>query len=407
MSADPINLLIVDDDPVFAFFVRQHVLALANDLPCDPHWADTPGKALAELDQHAYDIVLLDYNLPEADGLQVLGQIRELPPERQPAVIMLTASGSEAIAVEAMKRGARDYLTKATLDGPPLARAIHGALSQKRLADRVAEMDRQMREDLVMARQLQQSLLPTAFPRFPRAATPENSRLRFHSRFQPAADLAGDFFNVVALSDDSAGVFICDVMGHGVRSALVTAMLRAMVDDLAGRSPTPGDFLSEVNRRLHALIRPADAPLFATACYLVVDTARRRVQFSVAGHPRPVHLQPSANRVSRLALSSAAGPALGLTAEAAYATGEIELSEGDLLLLFTDGIFEVPAADGSEDFGQSRLLASATAHLHLPPPQLLDALLTEVRQFSGADEFGDDVCLLAVEVAALAATPQP
>ena len=88
-----------------------------------PQWVDTAEKALVELGRNAYDLVLLDYNLPDADGLSCWPRFAACPAAQQPAVIMLTASGNEAIAVEAMKRGAKDYLTKAGLDVPPLMRA--------------------------------------------------------------------------------------------------------------------------------------------------------------------------------------------------------------------------------------------------------------------------------------------
>ena len=74
---------------------------------------------------------------------------------------------------------------------------------------------------------------------FPRSAAPEDSALRFVHRFYPASELAGDFFSVLPLSDTRAGIFICDVMGHGVRSALVTALLRALVDNAAATAADP------------------------------------------------------------------------------------------------------------------------------------------------------------------------
>ena len=217
MNPSPVTVLIVDDDPVFTRFARQLIQSLGADLPCVVQCADTAGKARAEPSQHAYDLVLLDYNLPDQDGLQLLAEIRKLAPPRQPAVIMLTASGNEAIAVEAMKRGAKDYLTKADLDLPPLMRAMQTALAQKRLADQVAAFNAQMEADLKMARNLQQSLLPDRYPVFPCASAPEKSALQFCHRFFPASQLAGDFFSVLSLSETKAGVFICDVMGHGVR----------------------------------------------------------------------------------------------------------------------------------------------------------------------------------------------
>lgn len=394
----PIPVLIVDDDPVFALFVRQLVLSLGGELPCVPQCVDSAEKAFAELGRNTYELVLLDYNLPDADGLQVLAHIRSLPETQQPAVVMLTASGNETVAVEAMKRGAKDYLGKAGLDVPPLMRALQTALRQKRLADQVAEYHAQVEADLEMARNLQRSLLPEHYPIFSIAGRPGQSALRFCHRYQPAARLAGDFFEVLKLSDQRAGVFICDVMGHGVRSALVTAMMRALVDDLAPGFADPGRFLAEVNRRLAALFKQGDGSLFATAFYLIADVEHSQLCYANAGHPRPLHLQPRATRVDRLALPPRAGPALGLFGEATYLTGQCPWSRGDIILLFTDGLVEVAGA-GGEDFGPERLLAAARARLPLPPEKLLEELIAEVRAFAGGTEFSDDICLLAMESA--------
>jgi len=396
-DAAPIPVLIVDDDPVFALFVRQLLLSLGRELPCTAQCVDTAEKAFAELGRNAYELVLLDYNLPDADGLQVLAHIHDLPERQQPAVIMLTASGNEAVAVEAMKRGAKDYLSKAGLDVPPLMRALQTALRQKRLADQVTEYHAQIEADLEMARNLQQSLLPEHYSTFPRQAPPGQSTLRFCHRFQPAARLAGDFFEVIALSDTRAGVFICDVMGHGVRSALVTAMMRALVDDLAPAFADPGQFLGEMNRRLAGLFKNASGSLFATAFYLIADTQTGQMHYANAGHPRPLHVQRAATQVNLLPLPPHAGPALGLFGAAQYLTSQRPLAPGDIVLLFTDGLTEVEVADGGEDFGQERLLAATRARMQLPLDQMLDELIAEVRGFSGGAEFSDDICLLAME----------
>ena len=400
MNPTPVSLLIVDDDPVFAQFVRQMVLSLGSDFPCSPDWADSGEKAMEQLRGGAYELVLLDYNLPGANGLQMLEQIRELP-DRQPAVIMLTGSGSETIAVEAMKRGARDYLCKADLDVPPLVRALRNALTQKQLADQIASYNAQTRADLEMARNLQQSLLPNSYPSFPHAAAPGDSDFRFAHRFSPASELAGDFFSVFPLSDTRAGIFICDVMGHGVRSALVTAMVRALVDNAAPAAIDPGQFLAEMNRRLAGLLKSTRGPMFATACYLIADSMTGRLSYATAGHPPPLHLQRQAKLIVPLRVPSPAGPALGLFAEAAYALGECSLVEGDVILLFTDGLYEVTSPDGQEEYGLPRLLAAARSNMHLPAPDLCEALIADARTFTDNAPLADDVCLLSMDVARL------
>lgn len=397
MKPTPISLLIVDDDPLFSRVVQHLVHALHDDLPCTPTWVDTAEKALEELSRNRYDLALLDYNLPGANGLALLAAIQDFPPAQQPAVIMLTAGGSEAVAVEAMKRGAKDYLPKADLDLPPLLRAMKSALAQKRLAEQVATYNAQIKADLAMAHSLQQSLLPDSYPCFPHSAPTEQSAFRFCHRFIPTTDLAGDLFSLLGLSDTQAGVFICDVMGHGIRSALVTAILRTLLDDLAPRLTDPGVFLSEMNRKLVRILKQTQTRLYATAFYLTADSVTRRMHYARAGHPAPFHLQRRAGIAAPL--GGGHGPALGLFGEAAYPTCQCPLAPEDLVLLFTDGLFEVGDADGQEDYGQQRLLAAASRRIRLPLASLLDELIAEVRAFSGGAEFSDDVCLLAMEVA--------
>jgi len=401
MTDKVIPILIVDDDPVFAAYAQQLVASLGEDLPCESDWVDTGEKAMEELRLNRWELVLLDYHLPGANGLEMLNRIRELPPEEQPAVVMLTASGSESVAVEAMKRGALDYLTKADLDVAPLTRAVRSALSQKQLADQLEAYNAQMRADLEMARRLQQSMLPETYPLFPATAAPENSALKFAHRYVPAAELAGDFFSVLQISESAAGIFICDVMGHGIRSALVTALIRALVDGEAPRANDPGLFLEAINRRLTKLLRPDDGPMFATACYLIVETASGVARYATAGHPRPICVSAGGADAAFLSSPQGTGPALGLFEDAAYPTNEQPLKAGDLLLLFTDGLYEVPSTNGAGEFGKSRLLEAVKQHAGSARDSLCDALLEDVRRFTGGSVFADDVCLLSVEVARL------
>jgi sigma-B regulation protein RsbU (phosphoserine phosphatase) len=90
------------------------------------------------------------------------------------------------------------------------------------------------------------------------------------------------------------------------------------------------------------------------------------------------------------------GPALGLFESAVYPTGSCPLVQDDAILLFTDGLFEV-SNSSEEEFGQDRLLDTVRKHVQLPTTRLLDTILEEVRNFGDADEFEDDVCLLAME----------
>jgi len=408
MNAQPIRLLIVEDNPMYADVLQQLLPTLDAELKFDAHWVNASDRALEEIRQHRYDLMLLDYKLPGADGLSVLAKIRSLPVAEQPAVIMLSGVGGEDVAIEAMKNGAKDYLHKESLDVPSLLRAITGALQRKRLEEQIArsteelrQKNAQMQADLAMAREIQEAFLPQHYPCFPAGVEPGQSALRFCHRYRPTSGVGGDFFDVLPLSDTAAGVFICDVMGHGVRAALVTALLRGCVEELKDATGDPGRFLTEINRRLVSTLQQPRMPMFVSAVYLVADISAREMRYANAGHPSPLHLQRDAGLV--VPLQSAElnpGPALGAFEDSMYPTARRPLGARDVVILFTDGLFEVQ--DGNDQqYGQERLLAAVRQRMRHPMPLLLDDLLADVETFAGhSNAFVDDVCLVGVEVAA-------
>src|SRR6516164_8893373 len=117
-------------------------------------------------------------------------------------------------------------------------------------AEELRAKNAELQEDLATARELQNALLPQQYPLFPSSALPAASALGFHHFFRPSSGVGGDFFYVFQISDSVAGVFICDVMGHGVRAALVAAILRALVDEARVHATEPSRFLQELNRGL-------------------------------------------------------------------------------------------------------------------------------------------------------------
>ena len=406
MPAAPIPLLIVEDSPTHTEILQHLLRELGHDLVFTTTCVDTAEKALVELRQHPYELVLLDYKLPGADGLTALANIRELPTAQQPAVIILTGMGREDVAVEAMKRGAKDYLSKETLDVPSLLRAITSALERKHAEEQIAayaeeqrQRNLQMQIDLNLARELQLAFLPQRYPCFPSTASPAQSTLRFQHRYFAASTVGGDFFNVLPLSDTAAGVFVCDVMGHGVRAALVTAVLRGLLEQARASTATAGAFLTQINHELISVLHQTRTPMFASAFYLIADATRGELHYASAGHPSPLHVRRSLQSIEPLEFPNAApGPALGVFENYTYTTAQRPLTPGDLVLLFTDGLFEVHNAQ-DELYGQDRLLAAVRQRLQQPTTDLLDNVFTEIQQFAAARGFQDDVCFIGVEAA--------
>jgi sigma-B regulation protein RsbU (phosphoserine phosphatase) len=261
------------------------------------------------------------------------------------------------------------------------------------------ERNLQMEADLVLAREVQEALLPQQFPSFPPTVPSSRSALRFASRYQPCAMVGGDFLDVLRISDTQAGLFVCDVMGKGVRAALVTAMMRALVEELLPIADSPSRFLAGLNRGLVSILQERQLPMFASAYYVVADSVAGELRFANAGHPTPFYLRPAAGTAEQLRTSDfPPGPVLGVFDNSLYAEGRMPVAPGDRLMLFTDGLYEVVGSN-DEEYGQGKLLDAVRQRLDLPMSELFDQLLAEVRAYSASKEFSDDICLLGVEVA--------
>ena len=265
-------------------------------------------------------------------------------------------------------------------------------------AEKFAEENRQFREaledDLLMAAELQMTFFPSSYPVFPEGVAPEDSVVQFSHQHFAGGMVGGDFCSVRKLSDTEVGILLCDVMGHGVRAALGTAIVRAMVEEISHQKRDPGQFLQHMNQVLLPILRQEDEFLYATACYMVVDISTGLVRMANAAHPTPMLLD-AAKEQSEWFISdeSCVGPALALCEAPGYTTVERTIHPGDLVFMFTDGIYEVAGA-GQEEFGEQRLLGAAGRHAALSLNELFPALLNEARQFAAEGAFDDDVCLV-------------
>jgi serine phosphatase RsbU (regulator of sigma subunit) len=365
------------------------------------------------------DLILADYKLPGFDGGQALAIARQTCPD-VPVIIVSGAVGEET-AVELLKDGATDFVLKDRLSGR-LVPAIHRAMREvaerdarrqaesalrelnAQLEQRVAERTRElaaknalMEADLEMARELQMTFLPNRFPTLPRGATQAASAVKFSSILHPTSSVSGDYYNIVPISDTAVGIFICDVTGHGVRAALVTAMMRTLEEQLSDLAADPGALFTRMNRSLRGILGQLGTTLFTTACYIILDVATGRLTFANAGHPSPLVVREVTGEVEVINDHSPAGPALGLFDDAEYLTQEVAVEAGDVVLAFTDGLFKA-ANSRSEAFGTIRLRESIRRHAGLPLGKLIQDVFSEVEAFTDGQPFADDICVIGMEV---------
>jgi len=261
-------------------------------------------------------------------------------------------------------------------------------------AEQVRSIKEEMEEDVRMAAELQKTFFPRTYPCFPSTASADESCVGFHHLYHASGMVSGDFCAVLRLSETESGIFLCDVMGHGVRAALGTALIYAMVQEISMLETDPGAFLVRMNELLLPILRQDDVFLYATACYMIFDAATGKVRLANAGHPVPLQFQSVENKVKWLMDDdSLRGPALAIAEDAKFPVLEKQLQPGDSVVMYTDGLYEVVGPDG-EEFGEAQLLAAARRYVDLPLEELFPALVNAACEFTHSDGFDDDVCLV-------------
>lgn len=263
-------------------------------------------------------------------------------------------------------------------------------------AEQVRRIKENMEEDVRMAAELQKTFFPRVYPTFPEGVSEPESCVEFSHYYNASGMVSGDFCTVRRLSATESGVFLCDVMGHGVRAALGTALICAIVEELSPVAADPGKFLERMNTLLLPMLQQEDILLFATACYVVFDASTGLLRMANAGHPVPLHFKAEGTTAEWLMDDpSLRGCALAITEGSTYETIEKQLQAGDSVMLYTDGLYEVERDDG-EEFGETRLLSTAQRLAGMSLPDLFPALTNEACLFAEHGELDDDVCMVGL-----------
>jgi len=276
----------------------------------------------------------------------------------------------------------RDQLGELAESFNVMARGIEDLLRES------AEKER-MEEELRIARQIQMSLLPQG--------SVAMSGLRMAALCLPAAEVGGDYYDLLPLSDTRLGVVMADVSGKGTSAALYMAELKGLVLSLSRICDSPGTLLKQANRILAANL---DSRSFITMTYAIVDTAARTMRFARAGHNPLIHLE-GASGLTRVLTPQGLG--LGIDAGDRFddilEEAEVPLVPGDLFLFFTDGLSEAMNTS-SELFGEQRLRDLLEAAPGLDSEPMKDRILAAVRAFAEGTAQHDDMTMVVLRVEA-------
>lgn len=249
-------------------------------------------------------------------------------------------------------------------------------------------------EELQLAREVQQALLPGRQGVWEEHIAPMAGKADIAQRYIPATELAGDYYDVMPLGGNKVGIFIADVMGHGVRSALVVGMIRGVMEKASSHADKPAEFMSRLNQGLTRILGRSKIDMFTTACYVVLDFDTDHMCVVSAGHDYPLFKWNGGEKLSR---KTEKGPALGLFMDATYSSVCCAISDVDTLLMYTDGIYESSNPDGDE-WGYARLEKAFHESEGDSMEAMLDFINGRAMQWMGEKGFDDDVCLLGVRM---------
>src|SRR5690349_15023611 len=366
-----------------AMYTRQPVVV--TDVMTDPLWADYRDLAKISGLRACWSTPIIS-SQGEVLGSFAMYRQESRGPRAEETRLTAVATHLARIAVE--RQRARAELL-----------ALNAELEERveRRTRELFEKNQQMEEELQMARELQVALLPREFPTIPVGAPPLESALSFLSFYFPTGKVSGDFFSVFPVGEKAAGVMICDVMGHGVRSALITGIIRGLVEEHANLAADPGVLLTHINRALTVILQQAGTTMFATCFYVVADVERAELRFANAGHPCALHVRRDDASAEKLDDVKSRGPLMGIFPSATYATAARSMVKGDLVMLFTDGLYEVEDATGAF-FSEEQLRATVSRHAALAPEEFFNRVVSDIRKYSQSGTFADDVCVVGMQI---------
>ncbi len=404
-----IHVLVVDDDePIVkvlnVFFQRRGDVCRT---------ATQGAAALQALGEENFDVLLSDLSMPGLDGLELIKNAKSLRPDM--ACVLMSGIGTRGDVIAAMKVGVLDFVDKPFGNFSGLTFVVERAAEWSRLRheraamlqnlqsqnamlesslarlrhaySRLVQQEETLEADLVQAQHVQRKLLPHEFPQL--------AGMELFGFFGPCERLGGDFFGTLPLGEGRLAVYLADVAGHGVRAAMITVILRELMNARRKAEPrvatfgSPGGTLAFLNDALRE--EAFDPPILVSMVYAMIDTRTGGVTVASAGHPAPI-LVSAGGRALSLAVT---GPVLGSKAGAAFAATEVVLEPGDFLLLYSDGLPEAHDPAGRE-FSAAQLRTVAARWPNRPAGEIGAAVESAILTHLAGDPPADDMTFIVI-----------
>lgn len=394
------KILVVDDNEDNVLLM-EGVLRVAGYTNVES--TTDPRKVCELYRRNHYSLILLDLQMPAMDGFQVMQGLKEIEGNGYLPVVAITAQ--PVFKLRALEAGARDFIGK-PFDMAELRARVHNVLevrllqletknysrvleqtvreleaSRETVRLKTLEEKRRIEAESVLAQETQESLLPRSLPRF------ENFHVRAYN--SPTRYVGGDFYDFQELQGDQWAGVVADVSGKGMPAALLSSMvLGALSTELRGGTPP-----SEVLNRLNLLLFEKSLPEQYVTLFLFLLSPGGKGQFISAGHNNSWVFRAATAKLDRLGSRQYF---IGMFDFASYEASPFELAEGDILVVYSDGLTDAENRR-EEMFGEARLLEVIRRCAHSGSCALEQAILTAVEEFTQGVPQTDDITLVIIE----------
>ena len=379
------TVLIIDDSRLYREVIRKTLIESGYDVnvaECGEEGVDTARM-------FPPDLIITDMDMPGMSGEDVTRALKADPATQMIPIVMFTGTDSTDL-VEQIDAGADDYLPKQH-DFRELKAKVKAFLRIKALQDQVVVQNERLRleneaneRELGMAREVQGGLIPQEGGR--------RGRVDFAFRYIPTRFVSGDLFDVVENADGSTGFFISDVSGHGVKAALVTAMVKTGVHAYFNDSESVGQLVGRVNNSIANLLLE---DMFVTAFFGKLYADGAKIEYVNAGHLPVLIVRAGTQAIDRLESDTFA---LGVLDDTEFDSQEARVGTGDRVFLYTDGIIEAAPPGSTDMFGFERFEQSVLSRIEADLDTLVGGVIQDLIDFSQREVFEDDLNLVAFEV---------
>jgi sigma-B regulation protein RsbU (phosphoserine phosphatase) len=384
------EVLVVDDSRT----MRLALIRALNSLGFHNITEANDGRqALEAVQAKSFDLMLLDMEMPEMNGMEVLAAMRLDPRLEGVPVIVISGAEQVELAVQCIEAGAEDYLTKPP--NPTLLRArVTTSLEKKRLRDldrlRFAQLQAEKENLERTQRRLDKELNDAAL--YVRSILPDPVALpnAIDWHYEPTGELAGDSFGYHQIDDDHLAIYLLDVCGHGVGAALlsVSAINAIRTSGIKGVDfRDPGAVLGGLNE---AFPMERNNDMYFTIWYGVYHAPTRTLRHASAGHPPALLLHPE-HGIKEV---NEPGMITGFMPETVYVSSSLEIPPGARLIVICDGTYEVTKPDGTllgfDEFKE--FMAGIGAE-----PDCFMRLLTWLKTLNGPGPLDDDFSLVRIQ----------